>query len=907
VLADSFLEEARERFHVLRFDGEAGIGKTTVWREVVARARERGFRVLSCRPAATETKLALSAIADLLEPVPSPAFTALPEPQRRALEMALLRAVPARAPLDPRTLGTAVRSLLAQLGAERPLLVAIDDVQWLDGSSAGVLEFALRRLAPARLGWLLAHRLPDPARLAADALVPPESLTRHELGPLTLAALHHVLKDRFDRPLSRPTLVRIHESSDGNPLFALEIARELGAPASIDPGAPLPVPEGLRSLVAARIPKLPPRAREALLAAAALSHPTPELIERATSPEALAAAEETGLLRVDDDAIAFANPLYASAVYESASRGRRRELHRQLATLVRDPEEQARHLAVASAAPDATVARRLGGAAGLARSRGAWASAAELLEQARRLTPPDRLDDGRRLGIAAAQHHVHAGDRARGRTLLEGLLEEPLPGALRAEALRLLAEIAYNDENASQADRLFGEALEHASEPRLAAEIELGLGYLSGHIVDPPRGVGHAHRALAWAEASGDDSLVAAALAQSALFDFLCGRGVDWGKVERSLALEDPESITPLLRRPSAIAAILLLYVGRHSEARERLTTVWTAARERGDESDLGFILLWLGWLETRSGNLAAAAELAEEAASVATLTGSTSTQAVIVAQRAYVRAHRGEIAEARRDCAEAAVLLERVGSAWIGVWNAASLALMGLSLEDPGAAWQACEPFVEVLERHGIAEPVPAFFLPDALEALVALGELDRAEELLDELEGRGRELDRAWALATGARCRGLLLAARGDLTGALGALERALGEHERLEMPFELARTLLVKGILERRARRRARAGESFVRALEIFERVGAALWAGRARQELGRLGTRRSPGELTAAERRVAELAAQGHTNREVAAKLFLSPKTVEANLSRAYRKLGISSRAELGARMREPLQK
>ncbi len=906
-LADSFLEKARERFHVLRFDGEAGIGKTTIWREVVRRAEKRGYRVLSCRPAETETKLSLSAMADLLEPVPSEAFTPLPEPQRRALEVALLRAEPGGTTPDPRTLGTAVRTLLAGLGEERPLLVAIDDVQWLDADSAAPLEFAVRRLAGSRLGWLVVRRVDDPTPLAAEGL-PPGSLTQQTIGPLTLAALHHVLKDRLDRSLSRPMLVRVHQASGGNPLFALEIARELGPLTSVDVGTPPPVPRSLRELLADRVPRLPESAQEALLAAAALSHPTPVLVERAASAEGLAAAEESGLVRVEHGRVVFGHPLYASAVYETASRVHRAELHRRLAELVTDFEERARHLAIAVRDPDESVAQRIEQGAALARSRGAWESAAELLQRARSLTPSDVREEAQRRGISAAEHHVHAGERSRARTLLDEILAEHPPEPLRADALRLLAEISYNDENAGEAKRLFSEALKHTSDARLAARIELGLGFLSGQTADPPSGAVHARRALAQAEASGDVSLVAAALAQGVVYDFLIGRGVDWDRVERSIALEDPDSMMPQLWRPSTIAALLLLYVGRHAEARERLTALWTAAGERGDESDLGFILLWLSWLETRSGNLAAAATIVDEATSVATLTGSQSTVANLLAQRALVRAHKGEVAETRRDCAEAAALSEPLGVSWVGVWITAALGLLELSLGSPEAAWEACRQATEALEQQGIAEPVPAFFLPDALEALIAIEELDRAEALLDSFEARGRELDRAWALATGSRCRGLLLAARGDVRGAGDALERALAEHDGLDMPFELARTLLVKGAVERRARRRARARASLRQALEVFERLGAALWAERARDELGRLGLRRSGrDELTESERRVAGLAARGLTNREVAAALFISPKTVEANLSRAYRKLGIGSRAELGARMGEPLRK
>ncbi len=906
-LGEAFLEAGSDRIRVMRLEGEAGIGKTTLWRELVRRAALKGFRVLSSRPAQSEARLALSALTDLLEPLSTEAFGSLPAPQRRALEIALLRAAPDGEALDPRTLATGVRSVLGGLAVGGPLLVAIDDIQWLDASSAMVLDFALRRLSETSLAGLFALRVPERARLATDGAIPAESLTRVQLRALTRPALRQLLSGGALPSLSRPALVRIHSASGGNPLFALELARELDRRATAQPGTQLPVPPGLRELLSERVPELAPEAGEALLAAAALSRPTSELVERASSARRLAAAEESGLIWLDGQRIVFAHPLYASAVYESASRARRRQMHAQLAQLVSDPEERARHLAASVTEPDERVAEALERASAAARQRGAWEAAADLLERARELTPTDRGDAARRRGIQAAEHHVHAGDRSRARRLTETLLSEPLSRPMRADALRLLAEISYNDQNVADARRRFLEALSYADDQRVAATIELGLGYLSGHGGDPGSGAPHAHKALALAESVGDPALLGSALAMCSIFDYLGGHGVDWKRVNRALELEEPDTIMPLLWRPSTIAAILLLYVHRFSEAREKLTAVSIAARERGDESDLGFVLLWLGWLETRTANFGPAAALSDEAASVAALTGSESTRAICLAQRALVHAFTGDVADTQRLCAEACLLLERMGNAWVTVWVAAALATLEVSRSDPQAALDACEGPLAALERDGIGEPVPAFFLPDALEALIARGELGRAEPLLDQFERRGQELDRVWAIATGARCRALLLAARGDRAGAQVAVEQALSAHARLDMPVEQARTLLVRGVLERRARRRAQAKRSFEQALEIFERTGARLWAARARQELDRLGLRRSSSdELTAGERRVARLAAQGLTNRQVADELYLSPKTVESNLSRVYRKLGIGSRAELGALAKELLQ-
>jgi DNA-binding CsgD family transcriptional regulator len=905
--ADAFLGAAHGGFSVLRLHGEPGIGKTTVWREVIRQARSRDFRVLACRPAQAETKLALSGLADLIEPVESEMYSGLPPPQRHALEVALLRAEPARtgdgagSGPDPRALATAVRSLLVRLSADGPLLVAVDDVQWLDPGSAGIIQFVLRRLGGTRMGWLFAARLPEPGWLADGGVVPPESQAVARLGPLPLSAIHRMLKERADEPLTRPALLRVHQASAGNPLFALEIARALRTSPGAGAVAPLGVPAGLRGLLADRIPALSATAQAALLCAAALSHPTVDLVEQASSAPGLAAAEETGLVRVEAGRVVFAHPLYASAVYEAASRARRSELHLHLAGLVRDAEERARHLALATSRADENVARTLEAGAAVARSRGAWESAADLFERARALTPADSADAGHRRGIDAAQCHVHAGERSRGRELLTGILAGPLPRPLRADALRLLAEISYNEDRAAEARDLYEEAFAQTDDPRRLLRIELGLSYLSGQLADHDAGARHAYQALARAEALGDQSLLAPALALCAMFDFLLGRGVNWAKVRRSLALENRGVVMPVLWHPSSIAAILLLYVGQHAEARERLTQVWTEALDRGDESDLSFIGLWRSWLETRSGNFAAALALADEAVSLASLTGSEAMRKNLLAQRALVHACRGEAAQALADCAEAATSSEH---SWVVVWVAAARATLELSRGDAAAAWAACQEVTEAVEQHGIAEPVPVFFLPDAIEALIALGELNRAETLLGAFEARGREVDRAWALATGGRCRGLLLAARGELGGAAAALEQALAQHDRLDMPLERARTLLARGIVGRRARKTARARGSLELAIGICEECGAALWSRRAQEELGKLGARRAPGgELTDAEWRVAEASARGLTNRETAAALFLSPKTVEAHLSSIYRKLGVHSRAALGAYMAE----
>jgi DNA-binding CsgD family transcriptional regulator len=229
--------------------------------------------------------------------------------------------------------------------------------------------------------------------------------------------------------------------------------------------------------------------------------------------------------------------------------------------------------------------------------------------------------------------------------------------------------------------------------------------------------------------------------------------------------------------------------------------------------------------------------------------------------------------------------------------WVRTALAMLEHSLGDPAAAWAAVEPLVDDVERYGIADPVGFGFVPEAILALAALGDLDRAELLLSIWDERARQLDRALALAMGGRCRAVIAGARGDWAAADDAIADALREHKRVDTPIELGRTLLTEGQLRRRQRQKADARESLEAATALFERCGAALWAQRARDELDRVGRRCATGDLTVTQTRVAELVAAGKSNRQVAAELFISPKTVEANLARVFRVLDVRSRTEL----------
>jgi DNA-binding CsgD family transcriptional regulator len=905
-----FLDGVPSGPSALVLEGSAGIGKTTLWQAATERAAKCGYIILACRAVESETKLALAALADLLAEPADDLLARLPTPQRHALEVALLRRAADGAPRDPRALATAVRSILLEMAARAPLLVAIDDLQWLDAPSARMLEFAVRRLGTARVGILATSRAGDPRadRLALGRALPADRLVHIGVGPLDVAVLHQVIGARLGQALPRPLAARVAQAADGNPWLAVEIARVLLERGSPPPGQPLPVPGDVKALAARRARALPPPTREALLAAAALPQASVELLTAALGRPAgrdLEPAERAGMVELDRGMVRFTHPLYASAIYTSAAAERRRRLHWRLAAVLTDAEHKARHLALAAEGPDEHIAAALERAARVVGKRGAATAAAELAEQARELTPTRATTRIRRRGILAAECHLLAGDLGRARTLLEEVVAATPPGAARAPALVLLGQVRYHQDSFPDAARLFAQARQEAAgDMRLLGLIEGQLSYTLVSAGDLEGAATHAARALELLDECGPPATLAEALAFTVIADVLRGRGLDDDKLARALALEDPDRLVVAASRPTLLAGCCMLFVGRLAEARVHFLALRERLVERGQDSELPGAVVYLAWIECLRGDLVAADAYAREADEAAMGVGSDSLRGLTLAVCAMVDAYRGQAEAVRAKAAQALALLRQTG--WLvqepWVWRA--VGVLELSLGNPAAAARALEPLAQLVETAEAVATQLSADLPDEIEALVALGELQRAERLLGMIDAYGRSTGLAWPLATAARCRGLLLAARGETDQALQVLEEALTHHAGLQMPLELGRTMLVYGQIQRRQKRKRAARASLARALELFETAGAVLWAGRAREELGRVGVRPSaPHGLTAAERRVAELAARGLTNQEVAAAAFLSQKTVEANLTRVYRKLGIRSRAELGVRLAE----
>jgi DNA-binding CsgD family transcriptional regulator len=416
---------------------------------------------------------------------------------------------------------------------------------------------------------------------------------------------------------------------------------------------------------------------------------------------------------------------------------------------------------------------------------------------------------------------------------------------------------------------------------------------------DAARSERHARTALELLEAAGagadPDALIDALLAETRA-RLLLGHGLAFGAIEKAFESESRALQSIHRSRVGAQLGQWLKYVDDFAGSRARLEEALSQAGQEGDESSVPNLQMHLAQLECWSGNWPLAASYAEESFDLAEQVGQSF--AGPPAMRALLDAHVGNVERARATVEER---LEVVDGKPLAVpLYLRVLGFLQLSLGDARGAVPHLSRTIEMAESFGIREPGVYRVHADLIEALIATGDLDSAEPVLVEFEQRGRASGVPWSLATGKRCRGLLLAARGDVEGAELSLEDALREHERSPVPFERGRTLLVLGMLQRRKNERRKAGETLGQALAIFESLGASLWAERTRGELRPLGGRPSDRDaLTPSERRVAQLVATGQTNREVAAALFLSPKTVEATLARTYKKLGIRSRAQLGA--------
>jgi DNA-binding NarL/FixJ family response regulator len=883
----------------LAVEGEPGIGKTTLWEEAIRLARAHGRNVLSCRPRRSDAALSHVALTDLLRSVPSDVFRALPAPQRRSIEVATLRREAGGAELDPRTVGTALTALLADLSDRAPLLVAVDDAQWLDLPSTNALAFALHRLDDQDVRLLMAVRvesLPE-ARVrvlaALESALGRERMQRMTIGPLSIGAIHGVFVQVLGKSVARPTLVRIHQASGGNPFYALEIASEIQRLGPVSPGQPLPVPLDRRELALLRLRRLPAATREVLARVAAMSRPSTKDLDLV----ALAPAERAGIVRVfAGDRVDFTHPLFGSALYASLPESTRRALHRKLAATETDLEERARHLALSSAGPDAIGADVLDRAADAAGSRGAPEAAVELKELALRLTPSEDTRNVARRKLELASRRYFAGDTPGARQELEEALRELPSGEARAQVLLELGSVLWNQGDAEACSTLLRQALDEAHGPALEARIHTRLSSMTD---DFEVAAEHAEAALRLTDEREDPLVYSFALHNLARAKFYAGRGADHEAMEKGMLLQREEAGWEISTAPAFWARD---FDDFHTAIR-RFEEMLRVFGERGDEASCSGVLAQMATIHALTGRLEVARECAAEALELAHQTEQETWIHVALTVQAQVSVRAGELGPARATAEEVLRQLKLQPDPAIECMVRAVLGLVALSA---GESTEAVRQFSRVdafLASVHNREPAADRVHADFVEALIDEGDLDRAEEVVLRMEARARALPRPWIRAVSARSRGLLLSARGDLDGAAAAMHEAVERHVGLDMPFERGRTLLALGHVMRRRNERRAARAAFEEALATFERLGVQPWIDRARDELARVPVRRAPAGLTPTEERIARLAASGLTNKEIAKRAFVTVKTVEANLARAYGKLGIQSRAELGRVMFE----
>jgi DNA-binding CsgD family transcriptional regulator len=883
----------------LLIEGQAGIGKTTLWREAVERACASGL-TLTTRPSEAETRLSFTVLGDLLVPAWEAAKPALPSGQRRALEAALLAEGPAGSRPDARAVSLAVLGVLRAISSTTSLTVAIDDVQWTDPPSARALAFALRRLSDEPVSVIAAKRSSpgstEPLGLGASFGSSMDTIT---VGPMAPGMLGRLLREELHRDFASPMLRRIHEASGGNPFFALEIGRALnGDGAVLNPGEPLPVPADLGELLRRRLTALSRSALVASLLVASSGHPTTQLIDSVEAARGLAEAEDAGIVRVHGDAIEFTHPLLASTIYESSSGRDRHEAHAALANVVKDPEERARHLALSVTGPSEEVAVALDEAAAQAEARGAPHVAFELYQLAATMTPAgDRERAWRRRRLSAGNLFA-AGDVRGARDLNEAMLAELEPGPTRAQTMYAISYMSWND--GPRVKALLERTLEEVGESDpLRAQILADLAWVELDR-DPRSALPLACSAVALADVGDDPFALRNALSVQALAEAVLGR--DPAELLARGISEEGALAHGEVGSPRTALGRTQMWQGALDSARDTLVADLERYVDQGHESASWEVRAQLAEVELRAGRWQVGSRHADDAYEIVVEAGWVDVLSHVVSVRAAIRAATGRIQEARTDAGTALSICERTDERWNEIRARSALGFLELSLGDAAATHECLAPAVEAIERMDIREPGFLPFVPDEVEALVTLGELGAAERLTDRLEEQGRTLDRAVALGTAARCRGLIGGARGDLAVAEGHLQRALDEHARTQEPFETARTLLVAGAVRRRMRQKKGARDLLNRALATFNDLGAPLWVDKAERELARIGGRApAPSGLTPTEAQIAGLVAEGRTNREVAEALFISIHTVEANLKRVYRKLDVRSRTELARKL------
>jgi DNA-binding CsgD family transcriptional regulator len=899
----------------LLLHGEAGIGKSSLLRGALDRARERGFGVLRTRGFESESDIPFAGLLELLTPL-LPLRDRIPAVQARALGSALALEPPT--PFDRFAVPAGMLSLLGAAAEDKPYVVLADDVHWLDAASREALIFVARRLDAEGVVVLCGARVGGTGLDVLEAFAGVDALA---IGGIDDAAAAELLERESPHRVAADVAAGLLETAHGNPLALTEIPRALSADqlaGRVPLAGPLPAGQHIENAFARQLAGLPAATREALLVAAAMQTGRHDLLVAALAARGIPADALDPALRANlialDGRVDFFHPLLRSATYHAADPVQRRSVHGTLAALATSPTRRAWHLAAAADAPDEDVAAALELAAGEARARGGVVAAARAYERAANLSVDD-VSRGRRL-LEAASDFAQSGLADHALALVSRAQDMVGGGAPATEVVRVRGRVEMrrgapgtaHDLLVSEADRI------EAESPGVAASllVEAAVAHMMTGDMEALVATGDRARALLGSEGVSDPVM-------EVLSGVLVGEAhAALGHEEQADALLDPAlpflTSEYVLTMPSELVGMAgqcAIWYERWDRATAVLDHLVTTAREASAINHIIYPLAAHAILDFRRGYWSAALADASEAARLARETRLTPLLAFALSVLAHVEAAMGRRDDARRDGREAVQLAELIGGPAITVYGLNALALDALGAGEVEAANELYDRVHRDTQKlhtqRGIVQ-----FGADRVEALARAGRTDAAFQALEELADRlggGR-----WALAALARCRGILA----DKT-AEHHFQTALSHHEHDGQPFEKARTQLAYGERLRRDRRRADAREQLGEALSAFERLGAQPWADRARVELRATGGAAAGGdaaersavaaagleELTAHELQIARLVAYGMTNREVAGKLFLSPKTIEYHLSQIYRKLDLRSRTQLASLMAQEM--
>ncbi|WP_329049355.1 AAA family ATPase [Streptomyces violaceus] len=900
--------------------GPAGIGKSTVLRALAADYGASARTVLRCSATESESHLPFLALADLFGLVLDEVSGQLPAAQRTALESALTGRGESTLQRDGLALRLAVLSVLRALAAKGPVLVVADDFQWLDAASAELLGFAARRLGDdTPVQMLCAVRTEGQEYDRHLRASPPDTLAVR-LGPLARTQVSALLDHRGYTPMSRSTIRDIHRTSGGNPLFALELGRALAeSPTRPRPGEPLPVPTSLRALVLSRLEMLSDEARRTLLVASAGARPTLALLHAAGREHAeaeTAQAAALGLLATEAEgpAVRFAHPLISAALYAEAPAQERRAVHAALSTAASDPIERARHLALATTGTDPEVAARLAEAGALARDRGAPSVAASLGLLAARHTPADSTPGPDERRLQAAEDAITAGEADLARDIARDVLTRATVSAERVRAWMVVIEAA--GQALGDVDAVFPQVLADAGDdPGLLALVHYQLAWrglvVEGDFAEARQEAEHAARLAAEGE---DRRTELMALSFQASTETLMGHPGAPATVKR--ALREPQDPYVACHHNGAGSARFrwLIMSDQLPEARATITALLREVRRRGMvESEVHF-LRFLADTELRTGHCGRALDLARESLRLARDAGIGEGASAMLASLAEASA--GDVDRALALAREAADHAEVDGDQMYLSRALAALGYAQLVAGDPAATVRSLRRVRELEHGLGINDPARGRWHGDLAEALVRIGEPGEAQDVIDTTRAHALRLGRESVLAVLDRAEALVRAARGEHEGALVRLASVRDRLGRLGYGLEEARAAFALARLRAQAAALPRTGHaplpgpaSYDEAARLFRRCRALPWLRQVDAAVAAGSTPLEPASvappvaldalegLASMERQVASLVMEGATNREIAARLFISVKTVEATLTRVYRKLGIRSRVDI----------